>query len=77
MAKTKRSQKGFVASIVILIIGMTIGFLLLGSVYEGPTWVKALGFTIYLFIVFFLVKFSSDFAKKLSKCNKDDVMGKK
>ena len=38
MADSRRVK--FVISIAMLIIGMTIGFLLLALAYTGPVWVK-------------------------------------
>ena len=68
--KQKNGKVGFVISIVVLLLGMTIGFLLLGTVYTGPVWVKLLVFIIYLIIVFFLIHFSKDFVTNFYSCEK-------
>ena len=75
MAKKNRKQssKGFVLSVIVLILGMSIGFFLLSLVYTGPNWVKFIVFIAYVFIVFFLIKFSIAFVKSLSNNKNIDI----
>ena len=71
--KSTPSIKGFVISIIVLVVGMTIGFILLSLVYTGPNWVKFIVFIVYSMIVFFLIKFSISFAKSLHENKNLDV----
>lgn len=66
------SKKGFIASIVVLILGMSIGFFLLSLAYTGPNWVKFIAFIVYLIIVFFLIRFSIEFSRSLDKKGKEN-----
>lgn len=63
----KKSRTSFIISIVILITGMTIGFLLLGIVYTGPVWVRVVVFLVYLFVVGMTVHFSRKYVNFLKK----------
>ncbi len=67
----EKRKRSFIAGVVILILGMTLGFVLLSLVYAGPVWVKGLVFILYLFIISFLVKTSSRFLDSLSKSKTD------
>ncbi len=66
MAKEK-SRAGFIVSIVMLLVGMTVGFILLGIVYTGPVWVKAVVFVLYLFVAGMTVRFSRKYIESLRK----------
>ena len=48
--------KGLWAAVAILLVGMTVGFILISLVYTGPTWVKVLVFVAYLAVVFGLIR---------------------
>ncbi len=63
MADRKRS---FIFSIVLLVAGMTIGFLLLGIAYTGPAWVKLIVLVLYLFITAMVIRFSRRYIRQLS-----------
>lgn len=47
----KNPLKGLWLAIVILIVGMSAGFILLSLVYTGPVWVKVLVFVVYIVVV--------------------------
>ncbi len=66
MAESK-SRASFIAAIAMLLVGMTVGFILLGLVYTGPVWVKALVFIIYLFVAGMTIRFSKRYADSLRK----------
>ncbi len=68
-AKTP-SKTGFILSIVILVLGMTVGFILLSIAYQGANWIKFLVFIVYLLIVSFLIKFSIGFVRTISEAEK-------
>ena len=69
MAKSRRS---FIISIVMLIAGMSVGFLLLGTVYTGPRWIAFLVFLVYLFILFMVIRFSKRYSDELKKSEAKD-----
>lgn len=54
----KKGKAGFIVSIVMLLAGMTAGFLLLGIVYQGPVWVRAVVFIVYLFVAGMTIRVS-------------------
>lgn len=56
MADRKSASRGILASVVFLLSGMTIGFVLLGIVWEGSAFIKVLVGAVYLFIVFMVVR---------------------
>ena len=56
MAEKKSASRGILASVVFLLTGMTIGFVLLGFVWEGSAPVRVLVGAAYLFIVFMVVR---------------------
>lgn len=62
-----KGKAGFIASIVMLIAGMTVGFILLGIVYDGPVWVRAIVFLVYLFITGMTIHFSKKYIETLNK----------
>ena len=64
MAEKSRYRR-FVASIIMLMAGMTIGFLLLGTVYDGPVWVKAVVFVVYLAVSTLVIRYSRRYAEYL------------
>ena len=61
----KSRYRRFVASIIMLMAGMTIGFLLLGTVYDGPVWVKAVVFVVYLAVSTLVIRYSRRYAEYL------------
>lgn len=63
----KNKKSGFIFSIVLLIVGMTIGFALLSRVYDGPKWVSFVVFIVYLFILFFTVKASRGYLQAIEE----------
>ncbi len=69
MAKSRRS---FIISIVMLIAGMSVGFLLLGTVYTGPRWIAFMVFLVYLFILFMVIRFSKRYSDELKKSEAKD-----
>ncbi len=62
-----KSPIGFIVSIIMLLSGMTVGFILLGVVYSGPVWVRAVVFIIYLFIAGMTIHFSRKYVESLKK----------
>lgn len=72
MKTGKKSKAGFVASIVALLLFMTIGFLLLSMVYTGPVWVKFIVFLVYLLVVFFVIKYSRIFVSTIYEDEKKE-----
>ena len=62
-----KGRAGFIISIVMLITGMTIGFILLSLVYTGPVWVKLLVFILYLFVATMTIRFSARFVKAMKE----------
>ena len=54
----KKGKAGFIVSIVMLLAGMTAGFLLLGIVYQGPVWIRAVVFIVYLFVAGMTIRVS-------------------
>lgn len=60
-------RRRFIVSIVMLIAGMSVGFLLLGTVYDGPRWVVLLVFIVYLVITTLVIRFSSRYARSLKE----------
>ena len=62
-----KSKGFFILSIVILLVGMTVGFILLSLVYTGPVWVRALVFVIYLVIAGMTIKAARKYVEYLKK----------
>lgn len=50
------TKRGLWASVIILLIGMTVGFALLATVYTGATWKKVVVFFLYLIVVSLLIR---------------------
>lgn len=63
----EKGRAGFILSIVMLLTGMTVGFILLSIVYTGPVWVKGVVFAAYLFIAGMTIHFSRIYADSLKK----------
>lgn len=61
----KNRRASFVISIVILTLGMTVGFILLSLVYDGPVWVKFVVFVVYLLIISLVLSSSKRFIEAL------------
>ena len=62
-----KSRAGFIFSIIILLVGLTVGFVLLGIVYTGPVWVRAVVFVVYLIIAGMTIRFSKKYIETLKK----------
>ncbi len=60
-----RSRRSFIISVAMLMVGMTVGFLLLGTVYTGPRWIMFIVFLAYLLISYMVVKFSRRYSEWL------------
>lgn len=68
MKKTKKSGTwSLTLSLILMVGGMSVGFLLLGIIYTGSVWVKALVFILYLFVVFHLVKYMRVFISQMKE----------
>lgn len=56
--------KGLWPALVVLVTGMTAGFILLAMVYTGPVWVKVVVFIVYIVVVIGVItsmkRFSDD-----------------
>ena len=52
----KLTPRGLWSAVIILLLGLTIGFLLLATVYTGPVIWKVLVTVIYFVVVILLVK---------------------
>ena len=56
--------RGLWAAIVLLVVGMSAGFILLSMVYSGPVWVKVVVFVVYIVVVLGVIvsmrRFSDD-----------------
>lgn len=63
--------KGLWPAVVILLAGMTTGFILLSLVYTGPVWVKVVVFVIYLVVAAGLVTGVKRFTDKAWKDRQD------
>lgn len=55
MADKDNPLKGLWLAVVVLLAGMTTGFILLATVYTGPVWVKVLVFVVYIIVVLGLI----------------------
>ena len=60
--------RGLWAAIVLLVVGMTAGFILLSMVYSGPVWVKVVVFVVYIAVVLGVIVSMRHFS--------DDVKGR-
>ena len=63
----EKSKALFILSIVILLVGMTVGFILLALVYSGPVWVRFIVFVIYLIIAGMTIRTSKKYIEYLKK----------
>ena len=61
----KKFKAGLIISIVMLLVGMTAGFLLLGIVYQGPMWVRAAVFIVYLFVAGMTIRVSRRYIRSI------------
>ena len=68
MADSRRL--GFIISIAMLLIGMTIGFILLSLAYSGPVWVKAIVALVYFIIVILVIWGSKRYIALLKESEK-------
>lgn len=66
--KKKIGSKTIIVSLTILIVGMTIGFLLLSLVYDGPVWVKVVFLLVIVVVLAFLIRS----ARNLIRAIKDE-----
>lgn len=69
--QNKRIRK-FVISIVMLMAGMTAGFILLGTVYTGPRWIAFAVFVVYLVVSCAVVRLSWRYVSDMKKENIDN-----
>ncbi len=69
--RNKRARK-FIISIVMLMTGMTAGFLLLGTVYTGPRWIAFIVFLVYLAVSAAVIRFSRRYVRLLREENMDN-----
>ena len=69
--QNKRIRK-FVISIVMLMAGMTAGFILLGTVYTGPRWIVFAVFVVYLVVSYAVVRLSWRYVSDMKKENIDN-----
>ena len=69
--RNKRARK-FIISIVMLMTGMTAGFLLLGTVYTGPRWIAFIVFLVYLAVSATVIRFSRRYVRLLREENMDN-----
>ena len=60
-----KGRISFIISIVMLMVGMTVGFILLGTVYPGPRWVMFVVFLAYLLVSYLVIKFSKRYIQWL------------
>ena len=67
-----KSVRGFIVSIVMLMTGMTAGFILLGTVYTGPRWIAFIVFLVYLVISYAVVRLSWRYVRDLRRENTDN-----
>lgn len=67
----KTGKSSFIFSIVILIVGMTAGFVLLSLIYTGPKWISFVVFLVYLFIMYFIIVTSKRYLKALDDVKND------
>ena len=65
-----RKKIHFIISIVMLMAGMTAGFLLLSVVYTGSQWVRLAVLAAYVFVSAMVIKFSKRYIKMLSERKK-------
>ncbi len=52
----KFSVGGLYVAVGMILVGMTIGFVLLSLVYDGPASVRLIVYLAYVFIVFFMIR---------------------
>ena len=69
--QNKRIRK-FVISIVMLMAGMTAGFILLGTVYTSPRWIAFAVFVVYLVVSYAVVRLSWRYVSDMKKENIDN-----
>ncbi len=67
----KTNKGSFIFSIIVLIAGMTAGFVLLAMIYTGPRWISFIVFLVYIFIMYFIVLTSKRYLKALDEANKN------
>jgi len=67
----KTNKGSFIFSIIVLVVGMTAGFVLLAMIYTGPRWISFIVFLVYIFIMYFIVLTSKRYLKALDEANKD------
>ena len=61
----------FIISIMILMIGMTAGYILLALAYTGPGWKAFLVLIAYLMVSYFVIRYSIRYVRYLKE--KDDT----
>ncbi len=67
----KTNKGSFIFSIIVLVVGMTAGFVLLAMIYTGPRWISFIVFLVYIFIMYFIVLTSKRYLKALDEANRN------
>lgn len=65
--KEKNPAKGMYFALFLLLFGMTVGFILLSTVYTGPRIWAVLVYIVYIVIVVFSIKSVRKFVKALNE----------
>lgn len=68
----KTNKGSFIFSIIVLVVGMTAGFVLLAMIYTGPRWISFIVFLVYIFIMYFIVLTSKRYLKALDEANRNN-----
>ena len=61
----KNKARSFIISIVMLMAGMTAGFIFLAIAYAGPGWKALIVLLAYLFVSFFVIRYSIRYVRYL------------
>lgn len=69
---SKGSSRSFIISIVVLMVGMTVGFILLFFAYTGARWKAFVVFLIYFLISYCVIRFSIPYVRYLKEKEEED-----
>lgn len=69
---SRKRIRSFVVSIAMLMAGMTLGFILLGTVYTGPRWIAFIVFLVYLAVSYAVIRLSVRYIRQLRDENIDN-----
>ena len=72
MKDRRKRIRSFIVSVSMLMIGMTIGFILLGTVYTGPRWIAFIVFLVYLAVSYAVIRLSWRYVRDMIKENTDN-----